>query len=617
MRRFICFFLVFGFAAFAGGASHADPMDDLAKETKIPRRKLEEVAAERLFHKDPHVRGAIVKELADTPRPAYLPLLVRIARKPLKSLNDPDWPMRLTAAKVLSVPGLLASRKSFDHLVFPAIKANFRDPIKSGQLKRASMEELNRFNRWFRRDKLLIDFYKEVFEGDDYNLSYLAFYGMLDLKNAKIQQEVVLPAIRRVITTKKYGVFQRRRAIRELANRGDRELLPWLQKRMVKEATIAIACCRALGKLLDQRSVKALRKIKPKAAVHRLLRPAWWARGRLQDKSLLKLVPRIMARGHRDMKQALLEAVGEIDDPRVVPMLKKILSGSRDVMVRRSVALGLLKRKDGSGVDVLEEVVSGGNLDPSIARKILYVNDPVTTPLLKAIIANEQIPEQYEDIRLDAVSLVGERQIGELRDFLKSLYFKYDGLIKFHLAISLYELGETWIIKEKNMVWWLGKFEDHERWEEDRYWTVMGRRKWKVKRFRGDAIIDAMRKFKRTRRREMLPFLRLLLKKRGKGEPIAEGTVTRDREYENPYFVTNPFVRREVVETAALIGGKETLDLLQAALEDESLVVRAAALRGVGDVTGAFRLEQGATEQEEEAALTRYAEWRKSHEKAK
>ena len=73
----------------------------------------------------------------------------------------------------------------------------------------------------------------------------------------------------------------------------------------------------------------------------------------------------------------------------------------------------------------------------------------------------------------------------------------------------------------------------------------------------------------------------------------------------------------EVVETAALIGGKETLDLLQVALEDESLVVRAAALRGLGDVTGAFTLEQGATEEEEEAALARYAEWRKSHEKAK
>lgn len=649
MARLIPVLLLAVFTTPSTALAQARSLEQLAKKAGVPLKLLENTGAQKLLSQEVYQRRGYLKDIATKPRAALLPLVCYLAKG-----GDPDWPVQLTAVKVLSVFGLLGDRSAVVKHALPLLEGNATRG--KGQLLRYTIEELNRLNRWFRMDVRLAPLLERHFRSKDFNMRGFAFRGITDLQHPRLVKELVLPAAWEIYKSKKVSVFDRRHAVRVFGRHEVREAIPYLQRNLRKDGTVAVISAWALGRMLDRSSLKELRKIN-KTAVHRLRMACFLARAKLNDKKCLKQALRTASdrREHDEIKRRFVADLGAMTQhTKKLKKLLKHLGRHRNAAVRVGAALALTRLGDRSQVKLLIDTLHGAwPDDPKLRRRgkgwkrqfnfmesLLRIEHSAADDAIVAIIdvkgkqedltqdgkdvyaswyrkglkRSAKLKDWYAEYRAAAVLLTGERKITSALSRLTRLSKASWDHLKFHALVSRIELGDEKALKF--LRWFLPKY-------DDRYYrdvnAIMGKTTVRTKRLKWSSIFDVCDKFERVGDADLyLPLLEELLQtKDKKHDPLKKGWArklggverkglkskerTKGPKQEPPLFrppevtyrVRNQFARRRIVECAAKLGGEKAAPQLARALRDSRATVRSAALTHIGRISKEFTLHPG------------------------
>ncbi|MDF1666293.1 MAG: HEAT repeat domain-containing protein [Planctomycetota bacterium] len=230
--------------------------------------------------------------------------------------------------------------------------------------------------------------------------------------------------------------------------------------------------------------------------------------------------------------------------------------------------------------------------------------------------------DAFKDYRQKAVIAVGERKIKFAKKAVSDIYWDKAnwGHLKFHAAVSLFELDAKKALSQ--LQYYMPKYDDNV-YKVERRQFVLGQTTFRLKRWSGSGYIEALDKFERTKDKRMLPLILEMLKptkltvavapdpkgKKKKKKKSKTTTKTRKKKGElddgqpkgpEPiYRAKNQFVRARAVEIAALIGGEDAAEVLGKAVDDYRSVVRQAAIRAIGEISGRYTLHIGAKLEEE------------------
>lgn len=548
-------------------APRARNLDELSKLTGMPKARLEALNAKRLFASDVYERRTLLKEMTGEPKEDMLPLVTYMAA------GDPDWPTQLTAVKVLSCFGLLADRRDVLKACMPLLESSCAS--EKSQLLRYSMDEVLRLNRWFRFDKRLAPVLMKHFKGRDKIMQGFAYRGITQFKHPELIEELVLPSTWTVFKDKKIDRNTRRHAIRTFAKHEVKEALPKIQK-ATREGPVAIVSAYALARFLDPSSLKALRKISNKSAVHRLRMGAWLGRVRLNDPKCLKEIVKIVGdhNEHDEIKRTFLGDLGAMttQKEKVLKILRKMKT-HKNPALKLGAALGLAKQGDDSGIDLLVDALEGEWPDLLSLRwrgqgwrrrfgfmeSLLRVESPAISKALIAMTTveaprahlfeqdkedktkekdryeqwfrrgsrrMESMKDWYNEYRAEAVSLCGERRLKDAMPKLREISKDSWGHLKFHALISQIELGDEKGLKF--LKWFLPKYDDRIYGDAR---AVMGKVKLYTNRMKWSTVFDVCDKFERVGDKALyVPILEALLRTEDKKhDPMQKGWAKRVR----------------------------------------------------------------------------------------
>jgi hypothetical protein len=610
----------------------------LSKQTGISIDVLKEIKAERYFHRDVYQRREFIKDLSTKSKIELLPLTLYIGLTEKK-----DEAIRRSCIRMYSHFGLLVDKKMIRSLVFPAIKkaiSNKKRPQDQGR----AFEELIRLSKWFQMDAEMTALILPFFNGKDFNLRAMSFKALCAVRHQLIEEKIVIPACQTVYnSTQGYSLFDRFRAVDELARRNINLIAPQLRNAIVsgKDPKMQVKAMYVLGDWKDPSTLPLALKI-DKTAVHKLRRGAFRLRIGLKDKSSLAHVVNMLPKDHIDLICSNLEDLGGLGGDKVKKLMLKIYDGKiypsdrakqwqrrnqpRTIVEERrqlkvAASLGLLRMGEKRGVKYLENIINGTEefdaKDRSrICRKVLRIKGYQANRLIKVMC--ELVSEEHEEIRKQAVIAVGERKIRFAKKTISDIYWDKSswGHLKFHAAVSLLELDAKKALSQ--LQWYMPKYED-QILKNDRRIFVLGKLTFRLRRWIGSGYIEALDKFERTRDKRMLALIAEMLKPTSatvKKAPEAKkkkkksGTRTKSRRKEELddgqpkgpepiYRAKNQFVRARAVEVAALIGAEEAAAILARAVDDYRSVVRQAAIRAIGDLSKRYNLPIGATLEEE------------------
>lgn len=326
--------------------------------------------------------------------------------------------------------------------------------------------------------------------------------------------------------------------------------------------------------------------------------------------------------------------------------------------IKLAAAVGLARKKNPKGMRRLKRAIEGDDevytelersyLCDHILRIIEDEDEIIPNELVDELLISmlNLRGETFEEFRRDAIILVGERKVKDAQPALKKMYWDKSnwGHIKFYVGVSLFELGYPKALKD--LIWYMPKYKDditerdlpkkggRRAYIRSLYKKiVLGNELLEVNRWLGSGYIDVLRKFEKTKDPRMVPLILEMLKpikvgetkgepepakpSRGK-KPKKRGTRERSKEKlddgqpkgpEPIYAARNQFVRAKAVEVAALIAGEDAKEVLALAIKDYRSVVRAAALRGIGQVSGRYKLPIGASLEEELKARPAAIAW--------
>jgi hypothetical protein len=611
----------------------------LAKKTGLSLEILKAAKAERFFHRDVYQRRQFIKDLSANPKKELLPLIVYIGLT-----ENKDEAIRRSCIRMYAHFGLLVDKKEIRSLVFPAIKKALSNS-KRGQDQRWAFEELVRISRWFQMDEEITEMLLPLFQGKDFNLRALSFKAMCSVRHELIEEKIIIPACQTVYgSTKGYSLFDRFRAVDELSRRKVSLVGPQMRDAMIagKDPKMQVKAMYVFREWKDPSTLPLAQKI-DKTAVHKLRRGAFRLRVALGDKSCLESVVNMLPAGHIDLICSNIEDLGQLGGDTVEKFLLKVYGGkiypadrvkqwkrrntpqtidAERKKLRVAAALGLVRMGNKRANKYLENIINATEeFDEKersrICSRILWIEGPQVNGLIKAMV--EVKNEAFASIRLKAVIAVGERKIRFALKAVSDIYWDKSnwGHLKFHAAVSMFELDAKKALSQ--LQWYMPKYEDNVTQTERRQF-VLGQLTFRLKRWSGSGYIQALDKFERTKDKRMLPLILEMLKpttltvkaapnpKGRKKKPKKTKTKTRkkgeldDGQPKGPepiYRAKNQFVRTRAVEIAALIGGEDAAEVLAKAVDDYRSVVRQAAIRTIGDISGRFKLHIGAKLEEE------------------
>lgn len=617
----------------------------LAKITGIPVERLSAIKAERFFSRDVFQRREFMRDLALNPSVDLLPLVVLIGTKEVD-----DEPIRRSAIRLYGHFGLLCDRKEIKGQIFPAIRTALSFGAKRGQDQRWAFEELARLSKWFELDADLYELLLPAFQGEDFNLRGLAFKSLCEIRHEVIAKDFLIPACLKVYgSTQGYSLFDRYLAVDELADRAIDRIGPLLRDALAagQDPKMQIRAFKVFARWKDPSTLPLALKIDG-TAVHELRQAAFANRVALSDRTTLSDFMSWLGKDHINVLSYALERIGELPGDEAPKILERALSGKLypaervDHWQRRgeaetieneqeslwqAAAIALLRRGDSSGVEKLKSFIAGDIAGKSegariaLARRVLAVENPAANTLIPVMLSLRGDP--FRGLLESAAIAAGERKLQDAGKDLLALYADpaYEGAIKFQAGVSLVEL-------EKPMAWevlktWLPNYKDDET-QVDGNRFVLGTLQFELSRWSGSGYLKALAKFDRTRDKKMLPLILGLLQERappaGAAPPSKDkkpapksGSTTRTRPGkdekalddgqptgpEPSYLAKNQFVRARAVLIAARIAGAEAKDVLAKAIDDHRSVVRSAAVRAIGEITGRYSLPVGATLAEE------------------
>jgi len=604
----------------------------LAKKSGVPLKTLEAVKAERYFSRKRDQRRAFIKDLALKPRSDTLPLLTFIGTTETK-----DESIRRCAIRLYGHLGLLADRREIIARVLPAVRKALSYGPKRGQDQRWAFDELEKMARWFAIDEELARLMVPVFNGKDTNLRSFAFRSFCSIRHEELEEKLVIPACLQVYSaTKGYSLFDRWRAVRQLERRRIELIAPALRDRFAKDPKMQLDAFRVFTKWQDRSALGLARGI-PKTALHKLRRAAFRARVALADPTTISETAGLFAADHVDMISFCLEELGRLDDDKSLKFLRAAFAAklypkaraarwvqmgqSGTVAKERSqihmaAALALLRRGEWKAAKDLKAVIVGDG-DAKLRRRAasvaLGIDNAQAASILVAILGLKT--EDFAAIRLRAVKLAGERKISAARKALGEIYWDKAnyGHLKWHSGVSFLEVDGKKALS--SLLWYVPKYVDAITKDERRPYN-MGQTLFKLKRWQGSGFLESLDKWERTKDPRVLPVILEMLRPVKEAKPTAtpkkpkkkkkrrpSGTKSRSRGKEldfvpkGPapvYRVKNQFVRARAVEVAALIGGDAAGPVLARAIDDHRTVVRAAALRAIGKLSGRYQLPYGA-----------------------
>lgn len=615
----------------------------LAKQTGVSLELLKELKAIRYFHRDVYQRRAFIKDLSTKNKKELLPLVIYIGLTEKK-----DEAIRRSCIRMYSHFGLLVDKKEIRTLVLPAIKKALSNK-KRPQDQRWGFEELVRLSKWFQMDEEITEMLLPMFQGKDFNLRALSFKALCSVRHKLISEKIIVPACQTVYgSTKGYSLFDRFRAVDQLTERKVELIGPQLRDAMIagKDPKMQVKSMYVFREWGDPSTLPLAQKI-DKTAVHKLRRGAFRLRVALGDKSTLDTVVAMLPKGHIDLICSNLEDLGDLKEEKCKKLFLKLYDGKlypaeRVKQWRRrklektiveeqrklkiAACLALLRMGERRGEKYLENVIKGNeefnDADRRrICAKVLRIEGDQVNGLIKTMV--ELKSEAFKDYRQKAVIAVGERKITFAKKAVSDVYWDKSnwGHLKFHAAVTLFELDAKKALSQ--LQWYMPKYED-DVFTQERRQFVLGQTTFRLKRWTGSGYIEALDKFERTKDKRMLPLILEMLKptkltvpgsdpkdkKKGK-KPKKSRTTTKTRKKKGElddgqpkgpepiYRAKNQFVRARAVEIAALIGGEDAAEVLGKAVDDYRSVVRQAAIRAIGEISGRYTLHVGAKLEEE------------------
>jgi len=612
-------------------------LEKMSRRYGTPVEVLGAAHAERAGAADPDVRQAFLADVGADPagRGSLLPVVLELARR------DPHVRTRLTATFLLSVLGLEADRDFYLDVYHPSLQDLYAD--RSDRVFVAAADGANVLAGWYRCDEEVVEQLERTFRGDNLRLAQRAFAGLCALTHPDSRSGVVRDSLREVLDPKtRFGVFDRKLAVRETGLRGQPATPAELAELLFADGTVAVECAEALGRLGDPSVLPALRHV-DRTASHALRTPAYRARARLGDLTLLDELPEALESDHEAIQQTLLTVLAELPpSPRVDRVLSRLSERLTADDLCLTVAVTRLIRGDPGDIDRADRALGGAGYDRKAATRVLTTEveapEAVVGPLTTLAGNRKAGGDRARAVdRLGELGVVTDDALAVLRRLQES--DRKTGL-RLRAAVSLLQLGDPDAPDRIEAA--LGGL-DVVRRENLR--TPAGT----AKRFAGSVLIDVVRRLAGAETLAAIPCLAAWLDPAPLNEATAEASdresgpkpgvgATRTRErsegpgtsprasvrLQGPEWVEHALVRREVVaalgelaqaQRAAVADGatSETLERAVPAPErglgDDAGVVRNEAVRALARLSGRAELAPGASRSAEAKAREAVEAW--------